>query len=75
VLTSRPLDSAEQELLTGAEQVQVGLELNSKHVSEAVKTYIAYKTDELDHRRHYGPALRQKVETMLIEKAEDILMG
>ena len=38
LLTSRPLDSAERELLAGSDQVLVSLELNSRHVAEAVKT-------------------------------------
>jgi hypothetical protein len=71
LLTSRPLDSAGRELLAGSDQVLVSLELNSKHVSEAVKTYIAFKVDELDRRCSYGEILRRKVETELTEKAED----
>ena len=54
LLTSRPLDSAERELLAGADQVLVSLELNSEHIAKAVKTYIACKTDELDRRQSYG---------------------
>ena len=71
LLTSRPLDSAERELLAGPDQVLVSLDLNSKHVYKAVKTYIAAKMDELDRRRNYGETLRRKIETELIEKAED----
>jgi hypothetical protein len=74
LLTSRPLDSAERELLAGSDQVLVSLELNSKHISEAVKTYIAHKTDELDRRRSYGPTLRRKLEAELIKKAEDTFL-
>ncbi|KFZ18716.1 hypothetical protein V501_01054, partial [Pseudogymnoascus sp. VKM F-4519 (FW-2642)] len=74
LLTSRPLDSAEQELLAGTDQVGVSLELNQKHLSEVVKTYIASKAIELDRRHHYGPALRQKVETELAAKAEDTFL-
>jgi hypothetical protein len=70
LLTSRPLDSAEQELLAGSEQVRVSLELNSKPVSEAVTTYIAYKAAELDRRHSYGQPLRCKVEAELTGKAE-----
>jgi hypothetical protein len=58
-------------LLAGSDQVLVSLELNSKHISEAVKTYIAFKMDELDRRCSYGETLRRKVETELTEKAED----
>lgn len=71
LLTSRPLDSAEQELLAGADQVLVSLELNSEHVAEAVKTYIACKAAELDRRQSYGPRLRQEVETELRNRAEE----
>ncbi|EED14601.1 G-protein beta WD- 40 repeats containing protein, putative [Talaromyces stipitatus ATCC 10500] len=70
MLTSRPLESAERALLAGHDQVQVNLELNSKCVSEAVKTYITYKVDELSHRHRYGETLRREVETELTEKAE-----
>ena len=49
----------------------VSLELNSKHVSEAVKTYVACKAAELDRRQSYGPKLRQEVETELNKRAED----
>jgi hypothetical protein len=71
LLTSRPLDSAERELLAGSDQVLVSLELNSKHISEAVKTYIAFKMDELDRRCSYGETLRRKIEAELTQKAED----
>jgi hypothetical protein len=71
LLTSRPLDSAEQELLAGSDQVGVSLELNQKHLSKAVKTFIAFKMDELDRRRSYGETLRRKIQTELTEKAED----
>jgi hypothetical protein len=71
ILTSRPLDSTEQELLAGSDQVLVSLELNSKHVSEAVRTYISFKMDELDRCYNYRETLWQKIETKLVKKAED----
>ncbi|KFZ24532.1 hypothetical protein V502_00989 [Pseudogymnoascus sp. VKM F-4520 (FW-2644)] len=74
LLTSRPLDSAERELLAGSDQVGVSLELNQKQLSEVVKTFIASKAIELDRRHHYGPTLRQKVETELAAKAEDTML-
>lgn len=70
LLTSRPLDSAERELLSGTDQLLVSLELNSSHVSKAVKTYVATKVDDLDRRHGYGETLRRKVETELTEKSE-----
>jgi hypothetical protein len=73
LLTSRPFDRTKQELLAGSDQVGVSMELNQKHLSEAVKTYIASKPIELDRRHHYGLALRQKVETELAAKADTFL--
>jgi hypothetical protein len=58
LLTSRPLDSAERELLAGSDQVRVDLELNTKHISQGVKNYITYKVAELDRCCYYGSALR-----------------
>ena len=74
LLTSRPLDSAERELLAGSDQVLVSLELNSEHVAEAVKTYIAARTAELDRRQNYGLALRWEVAAELTEKAENTFL-
>ncbi|KFY28683.1 hypothetical protein V491_00343 [Pseudogymnoascus sp. VKM F-3775] len=74
LLTSRPLDSAERELLAGSDQVGVSLELNQKHLSKVVKSYITSKAIELDHRHHYGPMLRQEVEAELASKAEDTFL-
>ncbi|KAL8637402.1 MAG: hypothetical protein Q9228_005321 [Teloschistes exilis] len=71
LLMSRPLGSAEQELLAGADQVLVSLELNSNHVAKAVETYIARKVDELAHRQRYGLKLRQEVKTELTNRAEE----
>ncbi|TGO70873.1 hypothetical protein BELL_0652g00010 [Botrytis elliptica] len=71
LLTSRPLDSAERELLVGYEQVMISLELNSKHISHAVTTYIVNKVAELDLRNSYGSDLCQKIQNKLTEKAED----
>ena len=74
LLTSRPLNSAEQELLTDSDQVMVSLDLNTKHVSQGVATYISYKVAELDRRRNYGPTLRQDIEKELTRKAEDTFL-
>lgn len=71
LLTSRPLDSAEQELLVGCDQVMISLELNSTHISQGVTTYIANKVAELDRRNAYGSDLCQKIQNELTEKAED----
>jgi hypothetical protein len=65
LLTSRPLDSAEQQLLAGSDQVRVSLELNAQHILEGVRNYIAYKATELDRRWVYGPARRQEIEQEL----------
>lgn len=70
LLTSRPFDSAGRELLTASDQVMVSLDLNTYHVSNAVKSYITAKAAELDRRHHYGSGLCQQVEAELTAKAE-----
>jgi len=74
LVISRPLDSAERELLVGSDQVMVSLELNSEYVAKAVKSYVAAWVAELDRRQKYGPALRQKIEAELRVKAEDTFL-
>jgi ATP:corrinoid adenosyltransferase len=74
LLTSRPLDVAERELLAGSEQVMVSLELNAEHISQGVATYISSKVSELDHRHHYGQTLRRELEEELVRKSEDTFL-
>jgi NACHT domain len=74
LVTSRPLDSAEQELLASSDQVRVSLELNSSHISEGVRIYVKHKVAELDRRCHYGPARRLEVENELLQKAEETFL-
>ncbi|CAG8080643.1 unnamed protein product [Penicillium salamii] len=74
MLTSRPLDTAERELLTGYEQVQVSLELNLSSVSEAVKIYVSSKMTELDRRHLYGEQLKLEIQTKLIKKAKSTFL-
>jgi hypothetical protein len=70
LLTSRPLDSAEQKLLTGRDQIGLTLELNSEHVARGVQAYIAAKVLELDRLRYYGKTLRLRLNAELTLKAE-----
>ncbi|KAJ5455936.1 uncharacterized protein N7458_004200 [Penicillium daleae] len=70
MLTSRLLDSVDRELLTGHNQLQVSLELNSKYVSKAVKNYIASKVEELNRRQQYRATLKRELEAELTAKAE-----
>lgn len=70
MLTSRPLDRVERQLLAGPEQAQVSLEMNSKDVAEAVKIYISYRAEELSLRHGYGEALKREIQTELTEKAD-----
>jgi len=74
LLTSRPLYSAEQELLSGSEQVLLSLELNSEHISKSVNTYITSKVGELDRRYYYGMGLRLEIEAELGAKAENTFL-
>ncbi|OSS51700.1 hypothetical protein B5807_03155 [Epicoccum nigrum] len=70
LVTSRPFHVARRELLTSSDQVMISLDMNSKHIAEAVKSYIAAKVFELQHRNRYNPSLRQKLEAELSSKAE-----
>jgi hypothetical protein len=70
LLTSRPLDSADQELLTTAEQVGIGLELNSGHLEAAIQTYVSHKVSELYPDRYYGSQTPWKVTSELLKRAE-----
>jgi hypothetical protein len=70
LLTSRPLDSADRELLTTAEQVGIGLELNSDHLEAAIKVYVDHKVDELYPSHHYGLQMPQRVASELLKRAE-----
>ncbi|KAJ6150883.1 hypothetical protein N7470_007477 [Penicillium chermesinum] len=53
LLTSRPLDAAERELLPGHDQAQVSLELNYDNVAQSVRQYVVQKVHELDRRQSY----------------------
>lgn len=70
LLTSRPLESAERELLVGNDQVQVSLELHSHQFSQAIRTYITSKVAELDRRHIYQEEMRKKIEAILNDKSE-----
>jgi hypothetical protein len=70
LLTSRPLDDADRELLTTAEQVGVGLELNQDHLEAAIKTYIRHKIGDLYPVHRYGEQMPQKLESELLKRAE-----
>ena len=71
LVTSRPFHIARRELLISSDQVMINLDMNSKHISEAVKSYTAAKVLELQHRHRYGQYLRQKLEAELTTKAQD----
>ena len=74
LLTSRPLESAERQLLPGNGQTHVDLELNSAHVAQAVTVYISRKMKELEHRHRYGETLLETLEAELKERAEDTFL-
>lgn len=46
------------------------LELNSSHVSEAVKSFISFKVDELNHQKKYGEELQSSVREYLTTHAD-----
>lgn len=70
LLTSRPLDDADRELLTTTEQVGIGLELNSDHLEEAIKTYVRHKVGNLYPVHRYGQQMPQKLQSELLKRAE-----
>ncbi|KAK5092348.1 hypothetical protein LTR70_003965 [Exophiala xenobiotica] len=70
LLTSRPLDVAQQKLLAGTDRVLVSLELNSENVSYGVETYITHRVDELDCLWSPDPFPRQEIESELYRRAE-----
>ncbi|KAL4946579.1 hypothetical protein BDV06DRAFT_218295 [Aspergillus oleicola] len=70
LLTSRPLDDADHELLTTAEQVGISLELNSNHLEAAIKTYVKHKVRYLYPLDDYGQQMPQQLESELLQRAE-----
>lgn len=70
LLTSRPLDNADRQLLTSAEQVRIGLELNSHHLQAAIQTYIGHKVSELYPNGYYGHQIPQIIASELPKNAE-----
>jgi hypothetical protein len=70
LLTSRPLDDADRELLTTAEQVGIGLELNSDHLDAAIKTYVKEKVRFLYPPNDVGQRISQQLGTELLQRAE-----
>lgn len=74
LLTSRPLKSAERALLTGYEQMQVSLELNSSSISRAVEAYISHKVDELSVSQKYVISLKKELRAELSAKSGDTFL-
>ncbi|KUL82098.1 hypothetical protein ZTR_10075 [Talaromyces verruculosus] len=70
LLTSRPYDSADRELLATAEQVGITLELNSDHLEKAIRLYIDHKMSELYPIHYYGSQTPQRVASELLKRAE-----
>ncbi|QGA15964.1 hypothetical protein EYB26_003631 [Talaromyces marneffei] len=70
LLTSRPLDSADRELLTTAEQVGISLELKSDHLEAAIEIYVGRKVNELYPSRYYGLQMPQRIKSELLYRAE-----
>ncbi|KUL82100.1 hypothetical protein ZTR_10077 [Talaromyces verruculosus] len=69
LLTSRPLDIADQELLTTTEQVGIALELNSDYLEAAIKIYVGHKVNELYPSHHYGFETPQRIASELLKRA------
>lgn len=73
LLTSRPLDSAER-TLPAHDPLQLTLELESSHISKAVKTYITDKVNELSHKKEYQKRLKDEVELQLRQRSEETFL-
>lgn len=70
LLTSRPLDDADRELLNTTQEIGIGLELHFDYLEAAIKTYVSHKVRELYPVHRYGQNIPQSLETQLLEKAE-----
>lgn len=71
LLTSRPLDSAEQILLARSNQRLVSLEVNLNHVAQSVAAYVSTKVAELSRNWPIcSPELQLQIEKELTRKAE-----
>ncbi|CAI7644323.1 unnamed protein product [Penicillium bialowiezense] len=73
LLTSRPLDSAERTLPAHG-PLQLSLELESSHISKAVKSYITDKVNELSHKHEYEKRSKEEVEFQLLQKSEETFL-
>ncbi|KAL2817096.1 WD40-repeat-containing domain protein [Aspergillus granulosus] len=70
LLTSRPLDEADRELLNTAEQVGISLELNSDHLEAAINTYVKEKVHFLYPPDYFGQQEPEQLESELLRRAE-----
>jgi hypothetical protein len=70
LLTSRPLDVADRELLTSTRQVGIGLELHSDHLESAIRTYVKHQIRYLYPLDKYGQQIPQQVESELLQRSE-----
>lgn len=74
LITSRHKPEIKERLRPDALQLRVSLELNSDHVLHAINTFINSKVQKLAKNKRYNPILRQEIESMLREKAEDTFL-
>ncbi|KAE8155199.1 quinon protein alcohol dehydrogenase-like superfamily [Aspergillus avenaceus] len=70
ILTSRPLNLAEQIMLRGPEIVQVDLEYNSVVIAAAVDSYITAKVHDLALLYRYNEVEQYELQSQLSEQAE-----
>ncbi|KAF9885330.1 hypothetical protein FE257_013047 [Aspergillus nanangensis] len=70
LLTSRPLDDADRELLTSTDQVGISLELNSNHLEASMKTYAKHKVRYLYPLAYCGQHMHQQLENALVQRSE-----
>ncbi|KAL4736839.1 WD40-repeat-containing domain protein [Aspergillus similis] len=70
LLTSRPLDDADRELLTTTKECGISLELDSNHVEAAIKIYVEHQVRYLYPPHIYGQQMPQQLESELLQRAE-----
>ena len=70
VVTSRNETKIIEHLQRGHLGHNMGLELNSSHVSEAVTSFIRYKVNKLASQKNYGSELESSIKKYLTEHAD-----
>jgi hypothetical protein len=74
LIASRNKPEIEERLRPDALRLKISLELNSVHISHAVDSFIGFKVQQLAARKGYDTPLKQEVESVVREKAEETFL-